>query len=316
MSPWTIAALVLLALWVLANLKTSRPDGRILKIHPYRRIMFYIMPTRNESVVYFDGYIDADKLLKYLDTLPKELGANITHAVVAAANMGLATAPAMNRFVVGRRLYERDGRWLTFSMKRKKLDRKAKLATVKLKMEDNESFAELCGRINGQIKEERSDKVTRADKEFNLFNLLPRPLLAGAASLLRSLDYHNLLPGFFIKDDPMYTSIFIANLGSLNMHPGYHHLYEYGTCPLFIMIGKIEERPVVVNGEVQIKRQLHVRYTYDERIDDGLNSRFGMKTLRVVLEDPERWLGGLGDKAKKPLWPDPELQAVIDASDD
>ena len=295
----------LVVLWILAHAKTSRPDGILKKIHPYRRIMFYVMPTRNESVVYFDAYIAADRLLPYLEKAKARFGADMTHCVVAALNIGLGAAPQMNRFVAGKRLYERKGRLLTFSMKRKALDRKAKLATVKLEMKDGESFSELTIRINEQIGVERSDKRTHADKEFDLFNLLPRPLVAAAARFLRGLDYFNLLPGFFIKTDPMYTSVFVANLGSLGMAPGYHHLYEYGNCPLFCMVGAVEDRAVVEDGAVVVRPALHVRYSYDERIDDGLSSRFGMDATKRVLEDPERWLGCIAeDGSDEPaLWP-------------
>ena len=157
---------------------------------------------------------------------------------MAAVGIGLRVTDRMNRFTVGRRLYQRKGRYLTFAMKRKKsaegFDHKAKLATVKLEFVDGESFGDFAGRINALITENRSGKKTTADKEFSLFNALPRPLLELAARGLGWLDYYNLLPGFFIKTDPMYTSIFIANLGSLKMDAGFHHLYEYGTCPIFI----------------------------------------------------------------------------------
>lgn len=273
--------------------KTSRPDGVFKQVHPYRRMMFYIMPTRNESVVYFDDYIDAEPLLDYLEEANERLSAHITHAVVAAVAIGLAENPTMNRFVVGKRLYDRKERYITFSMKRKKLDKKAKLSAVKLPMLEGETFTGLCQRIQGQIKVERSGKKTYADKEFNLLDALPRPVLAAAVAFLRGLDARNLLPGGFIANDPMYTSVFVANLGSLHMGAGYHHLYEWGTCPLFLMVGKIEERAVVRDGAVVARKQLHIRYSYDERIDDGLSARFGIEAVNRVLSDPRRWLGCL-----------------------
>ena len=95
----------------------------------------------------------------------------------------------------------------------------------------------------------------------------------------------------FIKNDGFYTSIFIANLGSLGMNAGYHHLYEYGTCPLFMMVGKIDERAVVVDGKVVPRKILPVRWTYDERIDDGLTSKYGMQSCRQALENPEEAFG-------------------------
>ena len=307
MHPALIVLAVLLVLWLLASLKTSRPDGTILKVHPYRRLMFFIMPTRSESVVFFERKIDATAMLSFVEKARGEFDANMTHTAVAAAAIALRVTDRMNRFTVGRRLYQRKGRWMTFAMKRKKtgegFDRTAKLATVKLEFVDGESFPDFAARINDLITENRSGKKTTADKEFSLFNSLPRPLLGLAARALGWLDYYNLLPGLFIKTDPMYTSIFMANLGSLGMDAGFHHLYEYGTCPLFIMIGNVREEPCVVDGEVVIRPMVNLRFTFDERIDDGLNARFGIDAFVRVLSDPERWLGGVSGAYSGPMWP-------------
>ena len=289
---------VLIAAWALAHLKTSRPDGTLQKVHPLRRIMQYIMPTRSESVVFYDAYVDAERMIEWLARV-KSSGADMTHLTLAAANMALAQTPKMNRFVVGRRLYMRNARWLTFSMKRARMDREAQISTVKLRMPDGETFAELVGRVNGGIGEERSGKKTRGDKEMDLFNFFPRPLLRVAAWAMGTLDYFNLLPGWFIDGDPMYTSIFVANLGSLGMSPGYHHLFEYGTCPLFIMVGKMEDKVVARDGLAVVRPILHLRFTYDERIEDGLNAKYGIDRCVEILEDPGKFLD------EGPMWPRP-----------
>ncbi len=299
---FALVVVLLVAIWSLLHFKTSRPDGRLLPVQPYRQLMFQIMPTRTESVVYFDVFVRAEKLERYLEQAGTKFGATMTHATLAASNLCLCAAPRMNRFVLGRRLYERDGRWLTFTMKRTKLDREAKLSTVKMQMHDGETFPALCARINEHIGVERSGKRTHADKEFDLFNLLPRPALRGGVGALMVLDYFNLLPGWYIKDDPLYTSIFVANLGSLGMRAGFHHLFEYGNCPGFVMVGKVEDVACVEDGKVVPGRQLHMRVTYDERIDDGLNARLGMDAMVRVLSDPERWLGGVDTEAKA-MWP-------------
>jgi hypothetical protein len=60
---WILLALLLVVLIGL-EFKTSRPDGILRNVHPYRRIMWFIMPGRNESVVYFDAYVDVTELLE------------------------------------------------------------------------------------------------------------------------------------------------------------------------------------------------------------------------------------------------------------
>ncbi len=294
---------VILVIWAVLSFKTSRPDGELVSIPKYRRMMFYIMPSRDGSVVYFDKEVRAEPLLDYLAEAREAFGAHMTHLTVAAVNIGLAENPRMNQFVSGRRMYARNGRWVTFSMKRQKLNKKAKLSAVKLKMKDGESFRELTERINDGIVVERSGTKTAADKEFDLLDLLPRPLLYFVSTLLVWLDYYNILPGFFIEGDGMYTSTFVANLGSLGMSPGYHHLYEHGTCPLFVMIGEVEDKPVLEDGEIKIGKVLRLRFSYDERIADGLTAHYGIESVSRVLADPRHWLGCLEDGESRPMWP-------------
>ena len=289
---WSLIGLVLV--WLLANAKSSRPDGDVVtKIHPYRKMLSYIMPSRNGSVVYYDEYVNVEQLLAYLEKARVKFNANMTHCLVAACAVSMAENPTMNQFVSGRRLYKRRGVYLTFSMKREKLNKEAKLSAVKMKMDEGETFRDLCDRINGQIKVERSDKKTYADKELGLFALIPRAILEAAVRMFFKLDYYNLLPKSFIENDGMFTSIFIANLGSLKMRAGFHHLFEWGNCPAFMMVGRIEEKPVVVDGEVKVQKQLHIRWTYDERIDDGLTASYGMATINRILENPYECLGCL-----------------------
>lgn len=288
---WIVVGVVVL-LWILLNNKTSRPDGTIVKyVHPYRRMLGYVMPTRNESVVYFDTSVNAEPLLKYLAATKGKFECDISHMLVAASLASANKNPKMNQFVVGKRLYQRKGIWISFSMKRKRLDKEAKLSAVKLQGEKGETFRQLCDRINGKVNYERTDAVTPQDKEFKLLLWMPRPMLALGVWLFRWMDYHNILPGAFIEGDAFYTTVFIANLGSVGMGPGYHHLFEWGTSPLFMMVGKIEERAVVRNGQIVIEKTLPIRYSYDERIDDGLTARHGIDGVNDILNDPFKYLG-------------------------
>ncbi len=289
---WIIVLGSFALLLALLTLRTSRPDGTLVgKVHAYRKMMLFIMPTRNESVVYYDDYAEAEPVERYLEAVRKRFHADMTHVVVAAISASLKKNPSMNRFVAGRRLYQRKGTWITFSMKRERLNRAAKLSAVKREIPADQSFFQLCEGLRQNINVERSDAVTYTDKEVNTLSRIPRPILRVGVQLLRTLDYYGLLPGSFIKNDAMYTSVFSANLGSLGMKAGYHHLYEWGNCPLFIMVGRSEERAIVENGQVVVKKVIPIRFTYDERIDDGLNAGHGIKGVIDALENPFELLG-------------------------
>ncbi|PIE18409.1 MAG: hypothetical protein CSA66_04820 [Proteobacteria bacterium] len=276
----------------LLNLKTSRPDGTYLrKIPPFRKLLIHTLPVRDNSTVLYDDFAYADELDRYISKINERFHVDYTHCVVAAIANGMKKAPLMNQFVVGRRLYRRKGIWITFSMKKQKLNKKAYLSAVKREVPEDQSFYELVTGLNESIKVERSGEKTYQDKELDLLSKIPRPVLKFGVKLLMWLDYYGLLPGSFIKSDAMYTSIFAANLGSVGMQAGYHHLYDWGTCPLFVMIGAVEERPMVDNGQVVVRRVIPLRFTFEERIADGLNAGFGIKAVVDALEHPFELLG-------------------------
>ena len=98
--------------------------------------------------------------------------------------------------------------------------------------------------------------------------------------VLHKMNMMGMLPKSMIDDDPLFTSVFVANLGSVGLDAGYHHLWEYGTCSAFGIIGKIH---ACADG----KRVMNVQYTYDERVEDGLYAAFSMAQIKEGVEKPD-----------------------------
>lgn len=286
-----LAAIVTLLVFTGLEWRTARPDGTLLSVHPYRRVMWYIMRRRNESVVYWDFDVNVDKLLPYLAEAKVAFGATPTHAIVAAVGIALHEHPKMNRFVSGKRLYKRNGAWISFSMKRVQMDKEAKLAVVKQEFVEGMTFRDLCSQTAEQIVDNRSGRKTYADKELGLFDKLPRVVFDVSHRVFELADYLNLLPGAFIERDPMFSSVFVSNLGSMGIDAGYHHLYEWGNCPIFLMIGKVEDRAVRDGDGTKWVKSMRIRVTFDERINDGLSAFRGVESIKRVLEDPYAELG-------------------------
>lgn len=267
----------------------KRPDGVLVTdVPPVRRIMPYIMPTRTQSAVYFEQQVDLSKTQPFIDAFNASHDKRITvfHVFLWAALRTLASRPRLNRFVSGGRVYQRDGIWLSFSAK-KALSDDAPIVTLKRLFDPSLDFEQLVSFVYGDVSEGRSDKKSHVDKELSFFLALPGALLRVGVSVLRWLDSWNLLPGSYIRGDPLYTSMFVANLGSVRLESAYHHLYEYGNCPLFAAIGK-KRREVVVDasGNAVTKLTCSIKYSFDERIEDGLYCARGLELLRTLVEDP------------------------------
>lgn len=266
----------------------TRPDGvRARDVPPFRRIMPFIMPTRNESAVYLEQEISLDAAQAFVDEATSRTGRRATffHLFLWASVRAIAARPRLNRFVIGGRVWQRDGIWLSYSAKKSLVDG-APIVVVKRRFEPDVTFDELLAQVYSDLERGRSDEESHVDKELSLFLRLPGPALRLGVDALRWLDRWNLLPASFIEHDPLYASMFVANLGSVRLDSAYHHLYEYGTIPIFAALGRFREVPAVVHGQLVARQVCSIKYTLDERIEDGLYCAAGLEVIRRVLEDP------------------------------
>jgi len=100
-----------------------RPDGAIVRdVAPVRRIMPYLMPTRNESVVYHENVLDLTRTTPWLQAFnaarPDRDKATLFHLLLWACARALRERPGHNRFVNNGRSCQRNGVFLFFAPKR------------------------------------------------------------------------------------------------------------------------------------------------------------------------------------------------------
>ena len=53
---------------------------------------------------------------------------------------------------------------------------------------------------------------------------------------------------------------------------------------------KIEERPMAINGKVEIRPMMYVALSYDHRVIDGKQSVSFLVRVKECIEDPTRLL--------------------------
>ena len=271
-----------------------RPDGDYVRNLPrQRRIMPFIMRRRNESTVFFEQKVDTSKTLRFIQEFRERTGlrAGLLHLLIYAVGQMLKDRPRLNRFVAGGRIFQRRGIWISFSAKKQKTE-DAPIVLVKQEINPYWSFEELVQKIEEGISEGRSDKCSTTDTELSLLFKLPAFLVGWLIWLLIKLDHFGWLPGAFIRKDPLFASLFIANLGSIDMDAGYHHLYEYGNIPMFMMVGRTRDEVVVgPDGKPVVRPMTALRYSFDERIEDGLYGGRALEILKKFIEDPAAAMG-------------------------
>jgi pyruvate/2-oxoglutarate dehydrogenase complex dihydrolipoamide acyltransferase (E2) component len=269
-----------------------RPDGELVRGESaVRRAMPYLMPGRNESAVFHDTVFRIAAARAWLRAYNRSHAhrATLFHLLAYACGVALRARPRLNRFVSGGRIYQRRGVTLSFVTKMEFTDEGAD-ATVKLDALEGDSLADFSARIAAHLADAHG-KRRAVDREVELAMRLPGPVVRFLFGLVRLLDRWNLLPGFMMKHDPMYASLFLANLGSVGVSDVFHHLYEYGTVSIFAAMSAPRRAPFVVDGQLVIEDGLAVRWTFDERIDDAFSCARSLALVQDILEEPHRHLG-------------------------
>ncbi|MDY0003659.1 MAG: 2-oxo acid dehydrogenase subunit E2 [Polyangia bacterium] len=271
-----------------------RADGKpVERVHPIRQVMWHLMPGRNQSAVFFEQQVDVGAAQAFAESLSAKGPHRVTlfHLVLAAAARTLHAHPRLNRFVAGRCLYQRNEVEISFSLKQS-FEERAPILAMKRVFPRGETLEEMLDAIAALVAKGRGGRSSASsDLEVRLASRMPRPVVALVVRTLLGLDGLGLLPASILKGDPLFASLFVANMGSLGLDAGFHHLYEYGNIPIFLMLGRVAPQVVAEGDRAVVRPMMKLRYTFDERIEDGFAAARALGTLQGLLEDPEALLG-------------------------
>jgi hypothetical protein len=264
----------------------ARRDGTLITdIGVLRRMLPSLMPRRNDSVVYYEQQLDLTQTLPWLETRSPSI--TLYELVIAGLVRVWSERPQLNRFTAGGKLYQRNEIAFSISVK-KSLDENAPLTSIKAVFDPNDTIEDTCKRVEELITRGKDrERETESEKEMRAVTKLPVFLMRWLVRLQRFFDWFGLLPGFMTRNDPLYSSAYVVNLGSVGLEAAYHHLYEYGNIPFFIVVGRVKKAPVVLeNGELVVHDVVHIRYTFDERITDGFYTSTALERFRHYIENP------------------------------
>lgn len=275
--------------------KYKRKDGILVpETDPMHLITSHMVPNRCDNEAVLTELFDMTAVEAYLakkNADGPEFKYTFFHVICAAIAKVLVLRPRMNRFYAGRRLYDRNDILFAFVVKKKFEDNGAEaLAIIKVDKDGEVSPVE---QIHGKVKDivysvRKENKTEGTTEKMGILTKLPRGLLRFVMSFLNWLDYHGRYPAALMKDDPYFASVFVSNLGSIKMHANYHHLVNWGTNSIFVVIGEKKLTPFFQpDGSVQMRDALELGLTIDERIADGVYFAKSIHLLRRLLSQPE-----------------------------
>lgn len=269
----------------------DRKDGKLLKnIDSMHVIMPLMYPNRCDNEAFISERIDLTNINRYLarkNADSPEYEYNLFQIMVTAMLKTITLRPKMNRFIANKNMYQRNEVTAAFTVKKIFSDNGGEaLAAIHSKGSDN--IDTIHEQIYKQVSFCRSEEKDPSTASMDAIQKLPRFILHFVGFVARFLDRHGWMPQPIIATDPFYSSVVLANLGSIGLHAGYHHLTNWGTTSVFCVVGEIKKRPFYdEEGRMEMRDSVDLGLTIDERLADGYYYSKTIKLLKKLLENPE-----------------------------
>ena len=268
--------------------KKEKEFRRVKSISPMAYVIPYIMVDRTGSQNFIQDSVEIEKLEKYMKEKQQSGMTNISmmHIMIAAYIRLVSQRPALNRFIRGQKVWTRKNVEVSLTIK-KEMSLDSPDTVVKITLPPTATLEDVYEALNHEIVSYRENPGGDFDETAKFFTKIPGLLFKFTVAALRFLDYFNLMPKFIAKVSPFHCSYFITSMGSLGIPPIYHHLYDFGTGPVFFSFGA-KRRAYELDAQGIVKKKSYMDFTFvlDERICDGYYYASALRHLKNIIKNP------------------------------
>lgn len=262
---------------------------------PWRVTSAAIYTTPTDSRVYGTLDIDVTDAKRFLEK-KRAQGIKITMTHLATAVLARAVAfdvPEMNCFirrgaVVGRQRLD--------VMVPVSVGGDAGVTAAIIKDAHARTVSSIAAEVRDKASSGRSGVETKAAQNKYLLNRIPWPFRRPA---FRFLKWVTVDMGIEIKalglSAHSFGSFVVSDIGSFGLNTGMTALMPAAKVPAVVVLGKVEEKPVVRNGEIVIRTVLPLTGTFDHRIVDGMQIGKLARGIKRNFRKPE-WLDEIPQK--------------------
>ncbi|MGB5333012.1 MAG: 2-oxo acid dehydrogenase subunit E2 [Woeseiaceae bacterium] len=262
---------------------------------PWRVTSAAIYTTPTDSRVYGTLDIDVTRAKRFLQE-KRAAGVKITMTHLATAVLARAVAfdvPEMNCFirrgaVVGRKRLD--------VMVPISVGGDSGVTAAIIKDAHARTVTSIADEVRDKAASGRAGVETRVVQNKYLLNRIPWPLRRPA---FRFLKWITVDMGIEIKalglSAHSFGSFVVSDIGSFGLNTGMTSLMPAAKVPAVIVLGKVEQKPVVRRGEIVIRTILPLTGTFDHRIVDGMQIGKLAHGIKRNFRKPE-WLDEIPEK--------------------
>lgn len=267
----------------------DRYDGwRVRNIDPVFRMIPYFLRNRTDSQNLFEQRVDIGNIEEFIKQNKAEIpDLSLMHIIMASIVRLISQRPKINRFIIWNKIFARN--YINFSLAIKRSISDAGEETlIKIHFSPYDTLQDIVKKVQAELNaSQHAGQENSADKTSKILGFLPDFMLRFVVFVLIWLDRVGLMPKALAKVSPWHCSIFLTNIGSIGVESIYHHLYEFGTCSMFIAMGKKSKKTFSdKQGNQKTVHSIKLKFVMDERICDGYYYASSMRMLNKILANP------------------------------
>jgi len=289
-------------------LKNARPDGSPIKVPGFTKIMPMVSGSRTQSTIFFEQDLYLDKTMDFIKEYNKtrkegNRRLSVFQLVIAAIGRALIEKPKMNRFVINSRYYQRNHMSVAFVTKTS-LNEDAEEVNVMIPLEPLDTIDTVNERFTQYVDNIKAGGSNTSNSTVDVMAHVPVFLLNLVINVYCFLDNHNLVTAGMLRAFPFYSTVFLANLGSVQLDSPFHHLFDMGTNGIFLALGLVKKETYIADdGSLKTRKKMKIIFSYDDRIIDGFYAGKAIKAIKRNVENPELMLN-------KPEITDEQIRAL------
>lgn len=259
------------------------------KLVVWRKISLNTWSTPDNATIYGRLDVDVGPLQAYLKQRTEHSGVKctMTHAVTRALAILLRRFPECNVLVRRRKIWLRQDVDI-FHQVAMPIDPargKADLSGAVVRRADTKKIETIASELRERAEQVRARKDGQMAKTRKNMLRLPGLLLRMVLKVIDFFSYtlNRRLPS--VPHDP-FGGAMVSTVGGLGIKMAYAPLVTFSHAPIIVLVGAVEDRPVVRAGQVVIRPMCTLTATLDHRVLDGFQGGRLAAEMQRLLEQP------------------------------
>ena len=264
-------------------------ESRFRPLEPlrgWRRLAVQAWRAPRDPSVYAMVDVPMRAALAYVERVREETGVRltVTHLVARATALAIRRYPQLNGIVARGRIMLRDTVDIFLQVA---TEGGTDLSGVKIERADEKTAVEIARETEARVERLRQHRDREVERTKSMLDRIPIRLLGPMLRAIEFLTYDldlDLSRFGVVKD--AFGSAMVTNVGSFGLAGAFAPLVPFSRVPMVVLVGEVQDRPVVEAGRVVARPMMSVGATFDHRFMDGYQGGAMVQLFRAYMEDP------------------------------